>query len=408
MQTNLQHYSKHLGEFSVPFSRKRRRKPRLRAKADELELVIIPKDGTQDFWKTVYLGACRAVDDFQDQGILIRFTWKDPGSEEDYRQQIQLIEEARSDQVSGMVLGPLDNRCLVPSVNKLIRAKIPVVIIDSALETEQVVSFVATDNFRAGSIAAKHLGRLLNGGGKVILLRQMQNSASTEDRAKGFLQTMRGDFPETEILCDSEFAGGTFETAYQTSKCLVRRLGSGANGIFTVNELASTGMLLALQEAGITGEEVKFVGFDTNQKLLENLRTGSINGLMVQDPFAIGYLGVKTLVDALQGNLVAPRAITHSHLLTVNGATERPSSTESNLDLESGPRPKAPFDLTPREAEVLHWVRHGKRDSEIALILGISRRTAETHVSRILRKLSVETRTAAAMCREFIVPMMRK
>lgn len=79
---------------------------------------------------------------------------------------------------------------------------------------------------------------------------------------------------------------------------------------------------------------------------------------------------------------------------------------EPNLDLDWTRRPRASFDLTPREAEVLHWVRQGKRDSEIALILGMSTRTAETHVSRILRKLSVETRTAAAMCRDFTIPLI--
>jgi ribose transport system substrate-binding protein len=406
MRTKLGHRFERTDEMSSPFDRRKRRKRRRPAKVDEINLVIIPKDGTQDFWKTVHLGVCKAAQDFQDQGTPIRFSWKDPGSEEDYRRQVQLLEEARAERVSGIVLGPLDSRCLVPSVNNLIRAKIPVLIIDSALESEKVVSFVASDNFRAGSVAAKYLGQLLNGTGQVILLRQLHNSASTEDRARGFLSTMRCDFPHTEILCATEFAGGTFETAYRTSKYLLKRLGSGANGIFTVNELASAGMLLALQEAGLTRNQVKFVGFDTNQRLLENLRTGAIDGLIVQDPFAIGYLGVKTLVDALQGNLVAPRSITHSRLLTANGVTRRLAAAESAFDPDVSRRPRASLDLTSRETEVLQWVRQGKRDSEIALILGISTRTAEKHVSRILQKLSVETRTAAAMYREFVVPLI--
>jgi ribose transport system substrate-binding protein len=398
MRTKLGHCFERAAEIYFPFqSRKRRAHPS--PVAQEINLVIIPKDGTQDFWKTVHSGASQAALDFLDQGVQIRFSWKDPGSEEDYRRQLQFLEEARNDQVSGIVLGPLDSRSLVPSVNKLIRAKIPVLIIDSALESELIVSFVASDNFGAGNLAASYLGHLLNGTGKVILLRQLHNSASTEDRAKGFLSTMQRDFPDTEILCDTEFAGGTFETAYLTSKSLLKRLRPGANGIFTVNELASGGMLLALQEAGLTKDEVKFVGFDTNQTLLENLRNGAIQGLVVQDPFAIGYLGVKTLVDALQGNLVAPKAITHSRLLTANGVTRQATRKDSIFELTTGRRART--SLTPREVEVLHWVRQGKRDSEIALILGISTRTAETHVSRILQKLSVETRTAAAMWREF-------
>jgi ribose transport system substrate-binding protein len=280
-----------------------------------------------------------------------------------------------------------------------------VLIIDSALECEQVVSFVASDNYRAGSVAARHLGKLLNGAGRIILLRQLHNSASTEERAKGFLSTLQHDFPDTEVLCPAEFAGGTFETAYEISKDLLKRLGSGANGIFTVNELASAGMLLALQEAGLDKAEVKFVGFDTNQRLLENLQSGAVHGLIVQDPFAIGYLGVKTLVDSIQGNLVAPKAITHSRLLTATGVSPQSVGSDLIFDLRTTRRPKTSWHLTPRETEVLHWIRQGKRDSEIALILGISKRTAETHVFRILKKLSVETRTAAAMSKDFQVPV---
>jgi ribose transport system substrate-binding protein len=362
----------------------------------DLRLAIIPKDGTQDYWKAVYRGAREAVISATGR---ITLSWNDPGSENDCVPQIEFIEKALAERVSGIVLGPINAVALVQAVHHAVRANVPVLIIDSALRSERTAGFVASDNFRAGELAARHLGRLLNGEGNVVLLRTLRNSASTEERAKGFAYALHQRFPAIKFPIPPQFAGPSLQSAYETSKNLLRRFGGKINGVFAVNELASSGMLLALQEAGLTNGRIRFVGFDVNECLHMGLTRGEVHGLIVQDPFAIGYLGVKTLTEVLRGNLVAPLAITSTRLLvghSVRNNSFREKQLSGALDAAQH-RCSRPVELSNRERDVLYWIRQGKRDSEIALILGISLRTAETHVFRILKKLGVETRTAAAM-----------
>jgi ribose transport system substrate-binding protein len=361
---------------------------------EPLRLAVIPKDGGQDFWRAVYAGASQAADQANRQVII---SWRDPASEDDYEHQEQLIDDALADRVAGIVLAPINSVSLVRAVHRACRAKVPVLIIDSALHTQNVAGFIGSDNFRAGILAARELGRLLRGKGKVLLLRLLLTSASTEERAYGFLTAMKREFPEIKFPARPTFAGGCLQCAVETSRKLLRQHGYGLSGIFAVNEIASSGMLVALQEAGLA-RTVKFIGFDADARLRAGLNHGEVHRLVLQDPFAIGYLGVKTLTELLSGTPVASRAITGTRIIPVR-ADRREYTALIDPVLRPTENRSDPF-LSKRESEVLHWVRQGKRDSEIACILAISIRTVQTHVFNILRKLGVETRTAAAMYQE--------
>src|SRR5205823_11975119 len=129
------------------------------------------------------------------QGDSVLIIWKGPLREDDREQQIQVVESFTSQGVKGMVLAPLDNRALVRPVEEARRAGVPTVIIDSGLETDSIVSFVATDNRKGGALAADRLGELLGGQGKVLLLRYAEGSASTQEREAGFLDELRAKYP---------------------------------------------------------------------------------------------------------------------------------------------------------------------------------------------------------------------
>src|SRR5204862_8046500 len=101
---------------------------------------------------------------------------------------IQVVEGFSSQGVKGIVLAPLDNRALVRPVEEAKRAGVPTVIIDSALESNEIVSFVATANRKGGTLAADKMGELLGGKGKVLVLRDQEGSASTQDREDGFIE----------------------------------------------------------------------------------------------------------------------------------------------------------------------------------------------------------------------------
>src|SRR5216684_332683 len=154
----------------------------------KLTIAVIPKGTTHEFWKSIHAGSNKAASELSALGNAVEVIWKGPLREDDREQQIQVVEGFTAQGVDGIVLAPLDNRALVRPVEDAKRAGVPTVIIDSALESEAIVSFVATDNRKGGVLAADRLGELLGGKGKVIMLRYAEGSASTEEREAGFLQ----------------------------------------------------------------------------------------------------------------------------------------------------------------------------------------------------------------------------
>ncbi len=217
------------------------------ARKKKWRILVIPKGTTHEFWKTIHSGAHKAADELG----TVDLVWQGPQKEDDRLQQIQLVQTAIASKVDGIVLAPLDARALVKPVEKAVTKGIPVVIIDSALESDKITSFVATNNVNGGALAARRLGELLKGEGKVILLRYMVGSASTEAREKGFTETLAKDFPKIAILSDTEYAGATSDTAQQKGQSLVTRFRGQVDGVFCPNESSTVGMLRALEGAGM-------------------------------------------------------------------------------------------------------------------------------------------------------------
>ena len=272
--------------------------------AQTYEVAVIPKGTTHEFWKSIHAGAIAAAGELKAEGITVNVIWKGPLREDDREQQVQVVENFTGRRVSGLVLAPLDARALVAPTEEAVRAGIPVVIIDSGLKSTAPVSTVSTDNYKGGVLGARRLGELLGGKGKVILLRVLAGSTSTEQREAGFLDTLAKEFPGLQILSSDQHAGATRDTAYRTSQNLLNRFGRDVTGIFAPNESSATGMLLAMKDAGLAGGKVKLVGFDSGAQTVAALKSGDLQGLVVQNPFRMGYLGVKTLVASLRGQKV--------------------------------------------------------------------------------------------------------
>ncbi len=274
--------------------------------ADTYEIAVIPKGTTHEFWKSIHAGAIKAERELADKGVTVHIIWKGPLKEDDREQQVQVVENFIGRRVSAIVLAPLDRRGLVAPVEEAVRGKIPVIVIDSALESKAPASFIATDNREGGRIAARNLGKLLGGKGNVIMLRYAVGSASTEERETGFLEVMKKDFPGIKLLSTDQHAGATRDSAKRASENLLNRYGKQVNGVFASNESSAAGMLLALRDAGLAGGKVKFVAFDSGETLNAGLKAGDIAGFVVQNPMRMGYLGVKTAVAVLRGEKVEP------------------------------------------------------------------------------------------------------
>lgn len=278
-------------------------------------IAVIPKGNTHEFWKSIHAGAAKAAEEFNKTGGNVRIIWKGPLKEDDRDQQIQVVENFVGQKVSGIVLAPLDSQALVAPVETAVAAKIPVVIIDSGLNSKQISSFVATDNFKGGQLAGENLGQLLGGKGKVILLRYQVGSASTEQREAGFLDAMKSKYPGIQIVSSDQHAGATRDTAYQAAQNVLNRFGKDLAGVFTPNESSTVGMNLALKDLGKAGV-IKHIGFDSSLPLMEALEKKEIQGLVLQDPMNMGYLGVKTMLQHLSGDKVPERIDTGLKLIT--------------------------------------------------------------------------------------------
>ena len=281
----------------------------------KLTIAVIPKGTTHEFWKSIHAGSIKAANEFSVQGFPVEVIWKGPLREDDREQQIQVVEGFSSQGVNGIVLAPLDNRALVRPVEEAKRAGVPTVIIDSALASDAIASFVATDNRKGGMLAADRMGQLLNGKGKVILLRYQEGSASTQDREDGFVEELKTKYPGIELISQDQHAGATRDKAKQASENLLNRFGDVVQGIFTPNESSTAGMLLALQDIGKAGKVI-FIGFDTSETFSEAMRNKQLHGIVVQNPFNMGYLGVRTMVEHLQGKPVEKRIDTGVIMVT--------------------------------------------------------------------------------------------
>jgi ribose transport system substrate-binding protein len=280
-----------------------------------LRIAVIPKGTTHEFWKSIHAGAIKAERELAEQGTPVEIIWQGPLREDDREQQIQVVENFSNGRADAIVVAPLDSTALVRPIETAMAAGIPVVITDSGLNSENYLSFVATDNFKGGQMAAEYLAGLMHGEGKVILLRYAEGSASTEQREAGFLDVIKG-FKKITVISSDQHAGPTIETAYAASQNLLNRFGQEVDGIFAVNESATVGMAKALKEIGRGGGEVKLAGFDAGTQSIQDLANGDVQALVVQDPMKMGYQSVMTIIQHLNGEAVEKRIDTGVVMVT--------------------------------------------------------------------------------------------
>lgn len=260
------------------------------------EIAVIPKGTTHEFWKSVHAGADKAAKELGNVTIL----WKGPQLENDRSGQIDVVQGFITRQVDGIVLAPLDSQALVEYVAQADDEGIPVLIFDSGLNDEShIVSYVATDNFQGGALAARRMGEVLEGKGNVILLRYNPGSESTAQREEGFLKTLEAEFPDIQVISSTEYAGTTPEESLDKATQVLSKFSDQVNGIFAVCEPNATGTLKALEELELAGK-VKFIAFDPNADLIRGLEQNKVHGIILQDPVTMGYQAVKTIMQHIQ------------------------------------------------------------------------------------------------------------
>jgi ribose transport system substrate-binding protein len=289
-------------------------------------IAVIPKGLTHEHWQSVERGARRAAADLEKQGIAVEVLWDGPTKESDAGKQIDLIDQKLGMGINGLVLAPQHSVQMVPPVRRAHKDGVPVVVIDSNLDPaalqktpDLIVKYVATDNRNGGRLAGEHLLKVLKEArakdpGKdqkktfnLVLLRYAPGSESTEQREQGFLDYVEEQKKKgvpINLLSSDKYAGATVEDAVKTSGPLLNSLADQRiDGIFAVNESSTTGLLNALRTQGLT-KKIRVMGFDSSRPLLRYLEDGDVEGLVIQDPYKMGYLGLWTVVQHLEGKVV--------------------------------------------------------------------------------------------------------
>ena len=256
-------------------------------------IAVIPKSTSHLFWVATEAGARAAGQRFN-----VEILWNGPASETDYSRQIQIVDSMISRRVDGIALAAADRQGLVGSVDRAVAQGIPVTIFDSGLDSENYLTFVATNNYEAGRMAARELAGLVGGKGLIAVVLHVPGSRSSMDREKGFEEAIAREFPNIRIVAQQFGMSDRAKAMAVTENILTAN--PDLAGLFASAEPSSMGAALALKSRGLSGK-IKFVSFDSSASLVEDLRGGVISAMVVQDPFRIGFEAVKTLVDKMEG-----------------------------------------------------------------------------------------------------------
>jgi ribose transport system substrate-binding protein len=256
-------------------------------------IAVIPKGTAHLFWLSVQAGALAAGRDLN-----VDVQWNGPALETEYDRQIQILDSMVARRVDGIAIAASDRVALVGPIERAVAAGIPVAVFDSGINSENYTTYVATDNYEAGQQAARTLGKLVGGRGSVAMVMHVPGSASSMERERGFDEAMKAEFPDVRVVARQFGHSDRAKARAVTENILTGN--PGLNGLFASTEPSSVGAALALKSRGLAGK-IRFVSFDSSDGLIEELRAGVIDAMVVQDPFKMGYDAVKMLVDQLDG-----------------------------------------------------------------------------------------------------------
>jgi ribose transport system substrate-binding protein len=282
-------------------------------------IAVIPKGVSHFFWQSVHAGAEAAAKELN-----VDIVWKGPAQEIDFAGQINIVEDAINRRVDGIVVAPSDRDALVPIVERAQKEGIPVTIFDSGIGTESYISYVATNNSQGGATAAERLAERLGGRGKVAILGVKAGSVSTDEREQGFQSAIKQKYPGIEIVA---FQYGEADRAKSLDRATdILTAHSDLDGFFASNESSTVGAAQAIKQKGLAGK-ITLVGFDSSPNLIDDLKAGAIDSLVLQNPFKMGYEAVKAMVAKLDGQQ-PPRLVDTGVKLLTKDNLETPEMQE--------------------------------------------------------------------------------
>ncbi len=289
--------------------------------ADTVTIPIIVKDTTSPYWQIVLAGARKAGKD-----LGVKVPELGAQSESDINGQISILENAVSEKPAAIVISPTEFKALGKPVDEAAK-KVPIIGINSAADSKAFTSFLTTDNVQGGRIGADGLAEAIKekygkAEGDVALITSLPGVGSLDQRAKGFKEELAAKYPGLKLVAD-KVADGQATTGLNIMTDLITA-NPNLRGVFASNLIMAQGAGQALAE-NKKADTIKLVGFDSDDKTVGFLKDGTIYALVVQDPYRMGYDGVKTALAVSKGEKVAPFVDTGANLITkanMNGPKE--------------------------------------------------------------------------------------
>jgi ribose transport system substrate-binding protein len=262
-------------------------------------IAVIPKATSHLFFVSVRAGVNKAATDF-DTDVL----WNGPQEETNHARQIEIVDSMIAQQVDGLAISATDEHALAAPVSRAIQSGIPVVVFDSGVNAQGYISMIATDNYEAGCRAARILAGLIKGTGSVAMVMHKPGGTSTLLRERGFEETLKREFPNVAIVARQFGMADEARALAAAENILTTHPNLG--GFFASSEASSIGAIQALSARRMT-RKVRLITFDTSKTHIEALRNETIDVMLVQDAFRIGYESVRALAQKLTGGTPAPR-----------------------------------------------------------------------------------------------------
>ena len=272
------------------------------------EIAVIPKSVSFDFWNTVHVGAQAAAAELDS----VRISWKGTSDETDIAGQVQIVESFINQGVDAIVIAAADARGLVPVLRRAKESGVVVITIDSNTDPQISESFIATDNVDAARKAAELVAESLNGEGEVAVIPYIAGASTSNDRERGFKEGIQGYEGITVVA--TQYSQSDHSRAMAVTEDLLTAY-PDLDAIFGANEPSVIGAAQAVKSRGLT-DRITLVGFDASPQEIEGVRSGVIKGLIVQDPFRMGYEGVVQAVAVLNGEAVSERIDSGSIVVT--------------------------------------------------------------------------------------------
>jgi ribose transport system substrate-binding protein len=275
-------------------------------------VAIIVNDPTSSYWQLVLAGARKAGQD-----LAVNVVELGAQSESDINGKIAVLGKAVAANPAAIVIAAAQSDALLSAVDEAAK-KIKIIGIESAADNMSMISLVATDNVKAGRAAAESLAAAItktygDTEGNIVVITSMPGIRSFDERAKGFKEVIAAKYRALDIVAD-RIADGKATTVVEMMKELIANT-ADLRGVFVSDPVMTLAVGQAVAE-NRSGDKINVIGVGSDEKLVKLLQEDVIAGLVVEDPFRMGYDGVKTALAASKGEQVAAQVDTGATVVT--------------------------------------------------------------------------------------------